>query len=224
MQRKRSSKTKKRIENIVTKRIRELSEHKRYQPNGVNDYAPENTSVYWPLHGNATGLTDGIETGGGGDDRTGFRIRVEKIQFSIQIRPRAANMGTDGGICRFVILKDKNWRNSSAVNYTSYFYQNNTTITKPNFLYNWDNKEQYHVYKDWTHYMVTTSENDTVKSAGTPAVYNVEINPNTIVEYSGGGGECSSIINNEFFLFMITQEGCCLIDVRSRVIFSEATS
>lgn len=147
------------------------------------DFVAGDWTFYPLLTSDVGGTGNGIEVGSNYNQRNGNKIRIKEIQVNIDVFPHNAG-GTptvgneDGMICRFVLMKDKNWRKSTTPSRANYMSSSSHTS-----LTNHWNRNEYHIYKDFSHCMTVTAFNGTVTAGGPHQLYQIVIKPNTIVEY-----------------------------------------
>lgn len=230
MMKKRSASSKtptgKRVKAEVKKAIERSCEAK-YQE---RTYTPGTlTTATWTWYGLLNNSTTGIPQGTSASERIGNKIKVKEILINITVQPSGShdNVMSNGSICRVMVLKDKNWRQTAYGSVASTTYLQADALSA---LPNWPNKENYHVYGDFQHAMnITSTLGDggtgiIVSSTSGPAhVYQLRYVPNTVVEYSGAAGTADQILTNQFWIGICSDAAnCCNVpSIRINVIYTD---
>lgn len=193
---------------------------KKYFDNELTSFAPINNA--YPTADFFSLISD-ITQGVGVNQRVGNRIRITRIDFTIDVRGGQATIMAAGALCKLLIIHNRDC-NSSAPNYadmytgTSIFRQR-----KPEFT------AKYRILKEMWHSLTSTATIGTgASSASGPRTcwkFSIPINKTIVYKASS-----SIAANNNYqnltkddiqFTAIASDTGCCNIGGFYRVYFTD---
>jgi hypothetical protein len=169
----------------------------------------------WTVASALTGIAQGVTQ----QTRIGDKIRVQKIEFQINISPVIATMNAQGSSCKWNIYHNKQ-ANGALVAATT-VYDSDSFFG----LRNVDKLSQVRLVKSGMHTFVITA----TTSAGLPAAVGptmngmlVTIYPNKVINYTLGGSAIADLVYDDFGIMAASDTAnCCQINVQSRVFFTD---
>lgn len=205
---------KKQVRKIAKTVYRSLSEKKAYNALIDGGTAVATTWTIRSFLGGAAASGRGIAEGVTETTRTGDKIRLQAIHFTVTIVPLAAMPDLNGSFCRVVV-----WHNKQA----------NQALPTATQIWNSDSVEELRnnnfrdrisILKDFTHQMVLTGETGGAAFSSGPEFFGTfSIYPKTQVSYTGADGEIDTILKNDYGIAFAADAACCLITVRAQVVY-----
>ena len=214
--------TKNAVGRVVTQKLQSFEEKKELVGNASkslsNNFDVANCITFLE-DGSGNGIAQGVTS----NSRLGNRIRVEEIELCIYVYPFPNDANNKNGMsCRFMIVKDKEWKNDATITPANYVHDIDRYYTIPN----WNRRNRYKIMKEWQHNMVVTAGTvGTAEATGAPRLYTFRFKPNSVIEYTNTGGDNAGILNTNFLLLAAADAGgCCAYSARWRTVFTEAAS
>lgn len=150
-------------------------------------------------------------------ERIGNKIRVKRIEFSIQIEPAIHSAMVDGGAGRVVVYHNK--QATGALPSAAMVWDTNRLAT----LRNTAQTKRISILKDYTHQMVVYASNGgAVFSAGPSTFFKWVVYPKKTIQYTANTADISDILMDDYGIGFVGEANCCQGYILAKVIYTDA--
>lgn len=202
--------------NYIKKVVTSLEEKKSAFASDFVSASP-GTSWSWVSFLAAVNAAAGVTQGTAKNQRIGERIRLQKIEFTVDIVmiPGGAT-NVDGAVCRMVVYHNKQ-ANGSLPSTTDVFNTSDFRATRNSTFEN-----RYSILKDFVHSMTVTDAEGATVYGGPHLFTTLTFYPKSPIDYTGSAGVIANILKNDFGVgYVADGASCCTIRLGCRLHWTD---